>query len=138
MRRIALVGRWLATGRLGSGVERRPEIALRFVTRQSISHRGAVKDYRQFDQDQNLRLYERHEFSKGKSNPLGNGEYYFVSRTFCSEFGRGQNGSRRECAIYNENVITVRSIEFNRPESCVVYDRIPRRKPSWSSMTIAS
>ena len=77
-------------------------------------HIVAREDYRQFDQDQNLRLYERHEFSKWKSNPLGNGEIISFPERFVQQLvvGKTEVG---ELAIYNENVITVRSIEFNRP-----------------------
>jgi hypothetical protein len=72
------------------------------------------EDYHQFSQDKQLRLYQRQESSNWKNKTLGNGESISFPERIVLQFvvGKTEVG---ELAVYREDVITVRSIEFNRP-----------------------
>jgi hypothetical protein len=74
----------------------------------------AREDYRQFDQDKQLRLYERQEFSQWRSQPLSDGRSISFPDRIVLKLTVGKT-DLGELAIYSENVITARSIEFNRP-----------------------
>jgi len=77
-------------------------------------HNVAREDYRQFDQDKQLRLYQRQEYSTWKSQPLNDGRSISFPERIVLKFTVGKT-ELGELAVYGENVITVRSIEFNRP-----------------------
>ena len=72
------------------------------------------EDYRQFDEDKHLRLYQRQESSQWKNQTLDNGENISFPRRIVlqSVVGKTEVG---ELAVFNDRVITIRSIEFNRP-----------------------
>src|SRR6476661_5290584 len=73
----------------------------------------AREDYRQLDQDKQLQLYQRQEYSKWKSQSLNDGQSISCPERIVLKFTVGKT-ELGELAVYGENVFTVRSIEFNR------------------------
>jgi hypothetical protein len=72
------------------------------------------ENYRQFDQDKQLRLYERQQFTKWESHRLDSGETISFPGRIVVQYVVGKS-EIEELAVYQEDAITVRSIEFNRP-----------------------